>query len=80
MGYVYYGNYATYFEVGRVAAMRKLGLDYSELESSGITMPVVKFEINYRKPAFYDEELTIVTRVKEIPKHQKAYFYAYAIQ
>ncbi|MBL4587527.1 MAG: acyl-CoA thioesterase [Flavobacteriales bacterium] len=68
MGYVYYGNYATYFEVGRVEAMRKLGLDYSELEKSGIMMPVVKFEINYRKPAFYDEELTIVTRVKEIPR------------
>ena len=68
MGYVYYGNYATYFEVGRVEAMRKLGLSYSELEDAGIMMPVVRYTIEYRKPAFYDEELTIVTRVNRIPR------------
>jgi len=68
MGYVYYGNYATYFEVARVETMRKLGLDYSELEKSGIMMPVIHYEINYKKPAFYDEQLTIITKIKEIPQ------------
>lgn len=68
MGYVYYGNYATYFEVGRVEAMRVLGISYAELEEEGIMMPVIRYEIDYKKPAFYDEELTIVTRVREIPR------------
>lgn len=75
MGYVYYGNYATYFEVGRVEAMRQLGITYAELEASGIMMPVVRYEIDYRKPAFYDEELTIITRVKEIPRSRITFEY-----
>ena len=75
MGYVYYGNYATYFEVGRVEAMRVLGISYAELEEKGIMMPVIRYEIEYKKPAFYDEELTIVTRVKEVPRSRITFEY-----
>ncbi|MGB0368837.1 MAG: acyl-CoA thioesterase [Flavobacteriales bacterium] len=75
MGYVYYGNYATYFEVGRVEAMRELGISYAELEESGIMMPVIRYEINYKKPAFYDEELTIVTRVNKVPRSRILFEY-----
>ncbi len=75
MGYVYYGNYATYFEVGRVEAMRKLGISYAELEEAGIMMPVVRYEIDYKKPAFYDEELTIVTRVTQMPRSRITFEY-----
>ncbi len=75
MGYVYYGNYATYFEVGRVEAMRVLGISYAELEAKGIMMPVIRYEIDYRKPAYYDEELTIVTRVREIPRSRITFEY-----
>ena len=75
MGYVYYGNYATYFEVGRVEAMRVLGISYAELEEDGIMMPVIRYEIDYKKPAFYDEELTIVTRVTEVPRSRITFEY-----
>jgi acyl-CoA thioester hydrolase len=75
MGYVYYGNYATYFEVGRVEAMRELGISYAELEEEGIMMPVIRYEIDYKQPAFYDEELTIVTRVKEVPRSRITFEY-----
>lgn len=75
MGYVYYGNYATYFEVGRVEAMRVLGISYAQLEEGGIMMPVIRYEIDYKKPAFYDEELTIVTRVKEVPRSRITFEY-----
>lgn len=75
MGYVYYGNYATYFEVARVEAMRKLGLDYVELEDAGIMMPVVQYEISYKKPAFYDEELTIITKVRKVPRSRVDFEY-----
>ena len=41
MGYVYYGNYAMYFEVARVEAMRSVGFSYKEMEEDGILMPVL---------------------------------------
>ena len=75
MGYVYYGNYATYFEVGRVEAMRVLGISYAELEGEGIMMPVIRYEIDYKKPALYDEILTIVTRVREVPRSRITFEY-----
>jgi acyl-CoA thioester hydrolase len=68
MGYVYYGNYAQYYEVGRVEAMRQLGLSYKVMEDDGIMMPVLSFKIKYIKPAFYDDVITIKTTIKEIPQ------------
>ena len=59
MGYVYYGNYATYFEVARVEAIKKLGFSYRRMEDEGIALPVLEFSIKYYKPAFYDDELRI---------------------
>jgi acyl-CoA thioester hydrolase len=70
MGYVYYGNYALYYEVGRVEALRALGVCYKELESKEqIIMPVMSLETKYIKPAFYDERLTLHTKVKEMPEN-----------
>ena len=54
MGYVYYGVYAQYFEVGRVELLRKLGISYKELEQQGYALPVVNFDINYKKAALYE--------------------------
>lgn len=67
MGYVYYGNYAQYYEVGRVEAMRSLGFSYKEMEERGILMPVINLNVNYKKPALYDDEVKIVTMVKTLP-------------
>jgi acyl-CoA thioester hydrolase len=61
MGYVYYGNYATYFEVARVEALRALGITYKSLEDTGILLPVREFSIEYKRPAHYDDELEIQT-------------------
>jgi len=63
MGYCYYGNYAQYFEVGRVEALRSLGYSYRALEDEGIGLPVKDFSINYKRPAKYDDELRIVTDI-----------------
>ena len=66
MGYCYYGNYAQYFEVGRVETLRSLGISYKELEEKGIMLPVVHYSVDYKSPAFYDEELEITTLIAEI--------------
>ncbi|GAA0891307.1 thioesterase family protein [Fulvivirga kasyanovii] len=67
MGYVYYGNYATYFEVARVESLRSLGLSYKELEDQGVMMPVLENKSKYLAPAKYDELLTIKTTIKKKP-------------
>ena len=68
MGYVYYGNYPQYYEVGRVEAMRQLGMPYKKLEENGIMLPVSNLTVKYLKPAYYDDLLTIKTSIKKIPE------------
>lgn len=67
MKYVYYGNYAEYFEVARVELFRELGIPYDEIENQGIWLPVSEFSIKYLKPALYDQILQIHTYIKKIP-------------
>ena len=67
MGYCYYGNYAQYFEVARVEALRTLGVSYKDMEIQGVLLPVTDYSIKYLKPAFYDENLKIKTTIKKIP-------------
>lgn len=65
MGVVYHGNYAQYLEMGRVEWLRNLGLSYSFMEKNGVMLPVVSLTINYKKPARYDDLLTVRTIFKK---------------
>jgi acyl-CoA thioester hydrolase len=67
MGYVYYGNYALYYEVARVESLRHLGITYKEIEETGIMMPVLESRSKFIGPASYDEDLRIVTYIREKP-------------
>ncbi len=67
MGVVYYGNYATYFEVARVEALREMGVSYKSMEEDGIMLPVLEQYMKYIRPAKYDDILTIKTYLKELP-------------
>jgi acyl-CoA thioester hydrolase len=64
MGVVYHGNYIPYFEIGRVEWLRNKGVSYKSLEESGIALPIVSMQINYKKSARYDDLLTIKTTFK----------------
>ncbi len=75
MKYVYYGNYATYFEVARVELLRTYGLSYRELEEMGVWMPVKDFQISYKLPALYDDELTIEVEVRSLPESRMVFDY-----
>ncbi len=76
MGYVYYGTYAQYFEVGRVEALRSLGLSYRRMEEDGVMLPVHDMKVEYRKPAFYDDLLTVRTTILELPAVRIRFAYA----
>ncbi|MBL7924597.1 MAG: acyl-CoA thioesterase [Bacteroidia bacterium] len=67
MNYVYYGNYASYFEVARVEALRDLGMTYRRMEEEGFLLPVLEYKVKYFKPAFYDELLHIKTCIPFMP-------------
>ena len=67
MGYIYYGNYAAYYEVARVESLRQLGLSYSDMEKEGVIMPVLENYSKYLLPGRYDELLTVSVTVKKKP-------------
>lgn len=68
MGYVHHANYALFYELGRTDMFRKLGLPYSELEARGVMLPVFSLNVNYLKPAFYDDKIIIKTYLRKMPK------------
>ncbi len=75
MGYVYYGNFATYFEVARVETLRAFGITYKSLEDAGILLPVVDFSTRYFAPAHYDDQLEITTAIPEMPSSRLRFQY-----
>jgi acyl-CoA thioester hydrolase len=77
MGIVYYGNYARFYEIGRVETMRYLGLNYKELEERGISMPVYDLTSRFIRPAKYDDLLTIRVTIPQLPKTR--FMFAYEI-
>jgi acyl-CoA thioester hydrolase len=68
MGIVYHGSYLPWFEVGRTTLLKECGLPYRELEAQGYYLPVIELGVKYIRPAFYDDTITIITRLKERPQ------------
>lgn len=75
MNVVYYGNYAQYFEIGRVESIRALGFTYKRMEDEGVIMPVVELYTKFLRPATYDDLLTIQTQVRKLPESYHIEFY-----
>ncbi len=76
MGYLYYGNYALYYEVGRAEAIRELGFTYRQLEEQGVFMPVADLHIQYFRPALYDDLITVKTLLKELDVGARIQFHS----
>lgn len=68
MGYLYYGNYPLLYEIGRTEALRALGFSYQRLEDElNVFMPVAALDARYKRPIYYDENIEIVTILREMP-------------
>ena len=76
MGVVYHGHYAQFYEIGRTEALRSLGLTYKEIEASGVIMMVTEIHSKFLRPAIYDDLITVVTTVQELPLHHKIIFHS----
>jgi acyl-CoA thioester hydrolase len=75
MGYVYYGNYPLYYEVGRTEMLRSAGLSYRAMEEEGILLPVHSLTVKYTEPARYDDLLTLRVILKELPVVKIHFYY-----
>lgn len=75
MGYVYHANYVKYCHQARTELMRSLGINDKMIEEAGWMMPVLSFNINYKKPAFYDDEIIIKTQILEQPKVRLKFYF-----
>ncbi len=67
MGVVHHGNYAQYFEIARIDWLEQFDVSYRSLEESGVMLPVYEMGTKFLKPAYFDDELEIVTHLKAIP-------------
>ncbi|WP_417886551.1 acyl-CoA thioesterase [Zunongwangia sp.] len=67
MGVVHHGNYAQYLEIARISWLENVGISYKDMEKNGIMLPVYEMNFKFKKSAFFDDELTIVTRLKTTP-------------
>lgn len=76
MGVVYHGHYAQFYEIGRTEALRSLGLTYKEVEASGVMMMVTEIHSKFLRPALYDDLITVVTTIKELPVQHKIIFHS----
>ncbi len=77
MGYLYYGNYPLYYEVGRTEAIRNLGLSYKAMEEeAGIALPVVECQLKYLRPAFYDNLIRIRTSIHRLEPSEMIQFHS----
>jgi len=75
MGFVYYGNYARFYEIGRVESLRHLGLNYKDLEARGIQMPVYDLSCRFIRPARYDDLLTVRVTIPQLPSTRLLFSY-----
>ena len=68
MGIVYHGNYLPWLEIGRTQLLREVGMPYAELERLGYRLPVLEVQMNYKRPALYDQRIEVITTMHERPR------------
>ena len=67
MGVVHHGNYAQYLEIARIEWLEKIGISYKSMEKNGIMLPVYEMNFKFKKSAFFDDELKIITSLRQSP-------------
>jgi len=75
MSYVHHSNYLKYFEIGRLAWFKNLGFSYKKLEEENIILPVIRTNITFRRPAFFEDELLLETKLLKVPSYSIEFQY-----
>jgi len=64
MGFMHHSNYLKYYETARWELFRSIGIPYNEIEEEDVILPVINASVRFIKPAFYDQEITIISMLK----------------
>ena len=75
MGLVHHGSYINYFEEARISWISNLGFSYSEMEKSGIILPVSKLNVSYLRPAYFDDDLVVNVELAQMPTSRLIFNY-----
>ena len=75
MGIVWHGNYVKYLEDGREAFGKKYGFNYMDVFQKGLFAPVVKMDLNFKKPLLYNENAIVETTYVDSPAAKIQYNY-----
>ena len=75
MSYVHHSNYLKYFEIGRLAWFKNVGFSYKKLEEENIILPVIRTNITFRRPAFFEDELILETTLIKVPSYSIEFEY-----
>ncbi|WP_188971359.1 acyl-CoA thioesterase [Deinococcus aerolatus] len=75
MGVVHHATYPVWFEVGRTDLMRELGLPYTEIEARGYYLMLSGLNVEYRRAARYDDDLTVTTRISALRSRTVTFVY-----
>ena len=75
MGLVHHGSYINYFEEARIAWISNLGFSYSEMEKSGIILPVSKLNVSYIRPVYFEDVLVVSVELTEMPTSRLIFNY-----
>ena len=75
MGVAHHANYLHWFEEARTEYLREQGVSYRELEENGVIMPVAEVNCSYHQPAYYDDQVTIITKIKELKRVKVSFEY-----
>jgi acyl-CoA thioester hydrolase len=78
MGIVYHANYIVWFEIGRTEYCRAAGVPYRAMEDEGLLILVTAVDCTFRKPARYDDAVTVRTRMPELSSRGCAFDYEIA--
>jgi len=75
MGIVHHSNYAVWFEAGRTDFLNKAGVSNTSIEARGVLLPVYEMNCRYKCPARYEDEIVVLTRLKQISRVRICFSY-----
>lgn len=75
MGIVHHSNYAVWFEAARTDFLKQTGFSYSGIEEKGVLLPLYELNTKFKKPAFYEDEIIIKTKLEKLTKVRVIFSY-----
>lgn len=75
MGFAHHSRYIVWLEAARIELLRTSGQSYRDWEASGVLLPVIGLNIEYLKPAYYDDELQVCTKITELDRLRLSFEY-----